>query len=84
MKGVSAAVPMPPIGPRPISGMADPSEPTRKRTAATINPALRPNRLAIGPPTAAPITQPSKAQDTAQPERLSRAASERLRGLMKL
>ena len=84
MKGVRAAGPMPPMGPRPISGTAEPSEPSRNISAATIRPPLRPSALEMGPPTPAPMTQPSSADDTAQPDSESRAASGNPLGTMKL
>src|SRR3569833_791668 len=77
MNGAKAAAPMLLTGARPNSGTADPNEPTRNSSAATIRPALRPSRLAIGPPARAPIMQPSNAQDIAQPERQTQAATRR-------
>ena len=72
------------MAPNPSSGTAEPSEPTKNRTAESSKPPLRPKAVEMGPATAAPITQPSNAQETAQPDRLPRAASDKFCGVMKL
>ena len=64
--------------------MADPTEPMKNMTAETRSPPLRPIAVDNGPATAAPSTQPNKAQDTAQPDRLLAADSDKCCGVMKL
>ncbi len=59
---------MPPMGPKPNSGQAEPMEPKKNSTAETSSAPLRPNAVDSGPATAAPITQPSSAQEMVQPE----------------
>src|SRR5215475_10222311 len=84
MKGVSARGPIPPIGPRPISGKAEPTADSRNSSAATIRPPLRPTTFANHPATPAPMMQPNSALEIVQPDRLPRAVSERCNGSMKL
>src|SRR5579859_7368719 len=83
MKGASALAPRLPGGPKPNSGQAAPSEDTRNIAAARIIPPRRPSLLAAQPESSPPSTQPKRALETVQPERLSRAVSVRWRGAMK-
>src|ERR1700722_2962004 len=83
INGVSALGPISPIGPRPNSGKAEPAAAIRNRAPATSMPPLRPIAFDTQPATIAPRTQPNRALDTVQPERLLRAVSGRFNGSMK-
>jgi hypothetical protein len=84
MNGVRAAGPMPPMGPKPNSGYAEPKAETKNKAPATTSPPLRPRTLETQPARKAPMMQPSSALETVQPERLLRAVSVRCCGSMKL
>ncbi len=83
MNGVSARGPIPPIGPKPISGYAEPAAEMRNRAAATSSPPLRPRAFDAQPARLEPMTHPKSALEMVQPERLPRAVSERCSGSMK-
>src|SRR5215468_5626395 len=83
MKGTIASGPICPTAPKPTSGQAEPTEPSRNMAPATIMPPRRPRRDDTHPATNAPMMQPTSALEIVQPDRLLRAVSDHPRGLMK-
>ncbi len=57
------------MGAKGNSGAAAPSAEIRKRTAATINPPLRPMRVLTHPPMSPPMMQPMSALELTMPQR---------------
>src|SRR5258708_21788563 len=71
------------MAPKPISGHAEPIDPSRNIGPATIRPPRRPSAVDIHPATDAPMMQPNMALEMVQPDRLLRAVSDHPSGSMK-